>query len=208
MCLASVRTSMDDMPRDRVGRWARWCVRGLFFGAVGVLVASCGSATPQAGAPATLPAALPTASARDERAVTTFIDRLRHEHADFQPAAEWSAHQLILAVPDPTSTPWLSLDGRVVGGLVVTVLHAQVSTKSYEHAIVSIGHARFAERHRIQSFGYPPDGSYVVVRVRRLSDLDPARRAALTAKLEGIASVAVRLVEAPRLVRLVGVATS
>jgi hypothetical protein len=94
------------------------------------------------------------------------------------------------------------VEGQVVGGLEVTVLQAAVSTADYEHSISAIGRARFADRHRVESFNYPTDGSHIIVRVRGLRHMDAVRRAALTANLERIADVPVRLVKAPHMVLL------
>lgn len=178
--------------------------RWLILGASVALVASCGSAAPgsQAGADPQPPRSLPTASAQDQTAVRQFIQGLRRQHLDFQPAADWSAGRLIVAVPDPMSEPWPGVEGQVIGGLDVAVLHATVSTRDYEHAISAIGRAAFADRDRVESFTYPTDGSHIIVRVRGLPHMDTARRAALIANLERIADVPVHLVKAPHMVLL------
>jgi hypothetical protein len=167
------------------------------------LMTSCGSATgPRADAPTHAASGVPTASAKDQIAVTRFIERLRSEHVDFEPAADWSAGRLTLAVPDPTSEPWPDVEGQVVGGLQVTVLHATVSTAEYEHSISAIGRARFVDRARVESFDYPTDGSHIIVRVRGLHHMDATRRADLAANLERVADVPVRLINAPHTVPL------
>ena len=175
----------------------------LILAASVALVVSCGFAPDsQVDAHAQSPSALPTASAKDQIAVTHFIDRLRRKHVDFQPAADWSAGHLILAVPDPMSEPWPGVDGQVIGGLEVTVLHARVSTRDYEHTISAIGGATFADRGRVESFDYPTDGSHIIVRVRGLPHMRPARRADLVANLERIADAPVQLIKAPHMVPL------
>jgi hypothetical protein len=177
--------------------------RWLILGASVALVTSCGAAPgSQADADAEPPSALPTASTKDQIAVTQFIEGLRSEHVDFHPDADWSARHLTLAVPDPMFKPWPDAEGQVIGGLEVTVLRATVSTRDYERSISTIGRATFADRNSVQSFNYPSDGSHIIVRVRGLPDMDTARRAALTANLERIADVPVQLVDAPHLVRL------
>lgn len=177
--------------------------RWLILGASAALVTSCGSATSSpADAPLSSASGVPTASAKDQIAVTHFIGKLRSEHVDFEPAANWRAGRLTLAVPDPTSEPWPGVEGQVIGGLEVIVLHATVSTADYEHSISAIGRARFEDRARVKSFDYPADGSRITVRVRGLPHMDAARRATLTANLERIADVPIRLINAPLTVPL------
>jgi hypothetical protein len=188
------------------GRFER--LRLLVLGAGVALVASCGSATVSGpDADAQPPVGDPTASATDEMAVTTFVHRLRRERVAFEPAADWRAGRLILAVPHPMSAPWPGVSGQLVGGLKVTVVKATVTPRDYERAIPAIGRATFADSDRVESFSYPTDGSHITVRVRSLRDMDTARRAALAANLERIAGVPVQLVNAPHLVYLPYVAT-
>jgi hypothetical protein len=191
----------------RVARFEN--LRWLILGATVALTVSCGSAPgsradghPQAAR------AVPTAGPQDQVAVTRFIEDLRSENGDFQPAADWTAGRLILAVPDPTSEPWPGMEGHIVGGLEIVVLRATVSTRDYEHAISAVGRATFADRDRVESFGYPTDGSHVIVRVRGLLAMDPARRAALIANLERVADVPVQLVRAPHMVLLPAITKS
>lgn len=177
--------------------------RVLILGASVALVASCGSAqSSRLSADVEPSGGLPTASAMDQVAVTKFIDSLRKERLAFEPAAEWSAGRLTLAVPHPMSAPWPGVAGQVVGGLRVAVLKATVTTRDYERAIPAIGRATFADSERVKSFNYPTDGSRIIVRVRGLHAMDAARRAALAANVERVAHVPVQLVNAPHLVAL------
>jgi hypothetical protein len=158
-----------------------------------------------ADAPAIGPAAaIPTASAKDQWAVTGFIQHLRRKRLDFSPVADWTGDRLVLAVPDPTSAPWPGVAGEVVGGLRLTVLKAAVSMRDYDHAISTIGRATFPDSDTIQSYDYPIDGSHIIVRVHGLAAMDGARRAALTANLERISGVPVELIKAMRMISLVG----
>jgi hypothetical protein len=179
-------------------------VRWLVLGSSVALVVSCGSSTGSRtlGADAQPPSRVPSASAKNDTAVRNFIEGLRRERVAFEPAAEWSTGRLILAVSHPRSAPWPGLAGQVIGGLEVTVLRATVSTRDYRRAIPAIGQATFTDRDRVESFNYPTDGSHIIVRVRGLRDMDAARRAALTTKLERIADVPVHVVNAPHYVPL------
>jgi hypothetical protein len=151
-----------------------------------------------------LPAAIPTASAANQRVVTQFIQRLRGEASDFSPVADWSGRRLVLAVRDPASYPWPGVDGDVVGGLHVIVLRATVSLADYDHAISTIGRSTFVDSNTIQSYDYPTDGSHMIVRVRGLAAMDEDRRAALAANLERVSGVPVELIHATRMISLVG----
>jgi hypothetical protein len=179
---------------------ARW----LILGASVAMVLSCGSSpdvrTVDAAAQST--SRVPSASAKDETAVRKFIEGLRRERVAFEPAADWSAGRLILAVSHPGSAPWDRLAGQVIGGLEVTVLRATVSTRDYRRAVPAIGRATFADSDRVESFNYPIDGSHIIVRVRGLHHMDTARRATLTENLCRIAKVPVQLINAPHYVYL------
>ena len=188
---------MSAMWSERV----RWLV---LSSGVALVVSSCGTSDGSRivnAAAAQSPAPVSSARAQD-RAVTKFIHGLRREGVSFEPAADWNAGRLILAVPHPMSAPWPGLAGQVIGGLEVTVLRATVSSRDYRRAVPAIGRATFADSDRVESFNYPTDGSRIVVQVRGFRHMETARRAALTAQLERIADVPVQLVNAPHLVPL------
>jgi hypothetical protein len=168
------------------------------------MVVSCGSSpgSRTVDAAAQPPSRVPSASAKDETAVRKFIEGLRRERVAFEPAADWSAGRLILAVSHPGSAPWAGLAGQVIGGLQVTVLRATVSTRDYRRAVPAIGRATFADSDRVESFNYPTDGAHIIVRVRGLRQMDTARRVALAANLGRIAKAPVQLINAPHRVYL------